>query len=71
VNGAIGETAVAGLVLNGLAGWVLAAYAIRRGWRVNTSPEKRPAPEQAPPVPGQADALPGPEVPAGVNGAAG
>ena len=41
MNGVL-ETAVVIAGENGVAPWVLAAYAVKRGWRVNTSPEKKP-----------------------------
>jgi hypothetical protein len=69
VNGVIGETLVIAIGLNGLAPWVLGAYAVRRGWRVNTSPEK-PKPPQNTAAPAEMETPAGAAVPAGANGAA-
>lgn len=73
MNGVIGETAVVALGLNGLAGWALAAYAVKRGWRVNTGPEKKPTATQnaATPAPEPESQAASAAVPAGANGAAG
>jgi hypothetical protein len=69
VNGTLGETLIVVAGLNGIAPWVLAVYAIKRGWRLNTSPEKpKPTADQIAAALAQPPA--GAAVPAGANGAA-
>ena len=68
MNGVIGETLVVVAGLNGLAPWVLGAYAVRKGWRVNTTPEK-PKPTQNAAAPAETETPAGAAVPAGANGA--
>lgn len=68
MNGVL-ETAVVIAGVNGVAPWVLAAYAVRRGWRVNTSPEKKPV--TAGQIAAVTESPAGAAVPAGANGAAG
>ncbi len=70
MNGVL-ETAVVIAGVNGVAPWVLAAYAVKRGWRVNTSPEKKPVAAGQITVPAVAEPPAGAAVPAGANGAAG
>lgn len=68
MNGLTGETLVIVAGLSGIAPWVLAAYAVKRGWRVNTSPEK-PKPPQNTAAPAEMETPAGAAVPAGANGA--
>lgn len=71
MNGTLGETLIVIVGVTAAAPYALAAYAIKRGWRVNTAPEKKPVPpadEAA--AGGAADVAPVPSaVGAGPNGA--
>ena len=71
MNGLTGETLVIVAGLSGIAPWVLAAYAVKRGWRVNTTPEKKPAAAQNTAVLAEMEPPASAAVPAGANGAAG
>lgn len=71
MNGLTGETLVIVAGLSGIAPWVLAAYAVKRGWRVNTSPEKKPPADQNTAAPAVTETPADAAVPAGANGAAG
>lgn len=71
MNGMLGETLAVSGGVTSLAPWLLAAYAIRRGWRVNTTPEKKPVLPQDTATPAVPETPAGVAVPAGANGAAG